>query len=121
MTIPQQGPILVLGAGGKTGRRVLERLQVLGLPVRGVSRSTAIPFDWENQKAWPPALAGVRSAYVTYQPDLAVPGALETVKAFFRLSGPRQFIPGAAMPVRVSAPAERADLIAYLRSLVSGS
>jgi len=37
------------------------------------------------------------------------------------LSGPRQFIPGAAMPFRVSVPAERADLIAYLRSLVSGS
>ena len=37
------------------------------------------------------------------------------------LSGPRQFVPGAAMPVRVSVPAERADLITYLRSLVSGS
>jgi len=32
------------------------------------------------------------------------------------LSGPRQFIPGAAMPFRVSVPAERADLIAYPRS-----
>jgi uncharacterized protein YbjT (DUF2867 family) len=74
---------LVLGATGKTGRRVAEQLQALGRPVRMGSRSAAIPFDWEQPRTWAAALAGVRSVYVSYQPDLAVPSALATVQAFF--------------------------------------
>ena len=37
--------ILVIGASGKTGRRVAERLEARGLPVRRASRTAAIPFD----------------------------------------------------------------------------
>jgi uncharacterized protein YbjT (DUF2867 family) len=75
--------ILVLGGNGKTGRRVAERLAKSGRAVRIGSRSAPIPFDWDNRETWGPALRNVQSAYVTFQPDLAVPGALEIVSAFF--------------------------------------
>ena len=74
---------LVLGANGKTGRRVAERLTALGRPVRGVSRSTSPRFDWNDRSTWEAALRGTSAAYITYQPDLAVPGALDTVSALF--------------------------------------
>ncbi|WP_321798970.1 NAD(P)H-binding protein [Caballeronia sp. J97] len=76
-------PILVLGANGKTGRRVAERLRAQGLSVRACARSTQPRFDWNDRATWRAALDGVKRAYVTYQPDLAVPGALDTVSAFF--------------------------------------
>ena len=79
-------PILVLGGTGKTGRRVLDRLRTRGLPTRLGSRGAKPPFDWENEATWAPALEGVRSAYVSYYPDLAIPGAVETVGAFARLA-----------------------------------
>lgn len=75
--------VLVLGASGKTGRRVRQRLQARGVPVRAGSRSGQPAFDWERPATWPGALAGCSRAYVSYQPDLAVPGALEAVTAFF--------------------------------------
>jgi len=74
--------ILVLGGTGKTGRRVAERLTARGLPVRIGSRSGEPPFDWEDQATWAPVLRNVESVYVTYQPDLAFPGAAERVRAF---------------------------------------
>jgi hypothetical protein len=70
-------PTRVLGGTGKTGRRVAQRLWDRGLPIRIGSRSGEPPFDWENEATWAPALRGVESVYVTYQPDLAVPGAVE--------------------------------------------
>jgi len=75
--------VLVLGATGKTGRRVLERLRARGVPVRAGSRGATPSFDWEQPATWATALAGCASVYVSFQPDLAVPGALETVTAFF--------------------------------------
>ncbi|RPK87007.1 NAD(P)H azoreductase [Streptomyces sp. ADI98-12] len=75
-------PTLVIGGTGKTGRRVVERLQGLGRPVRGGSRSSDIPFVWEDEHTWEAALDGVSAAYVTYYPDLAFPGAKEAVGRF---------------------------------------
>jgi uncharacterized protein YbjT (DUF2867 family) len=75
--------ILVAGGTGKTGRRVVERLQNRGLSFRVGSRSGQPAFDWENRATWAPALEGITKAYVTYYPDLAVPGATQTVQAFF--------------------------------------
>ena len=49
-------PIVVLGASGKTGRRVAERLRARGLPVRLGSRSAQPPFDWADPATWKPAL-----------------------------------------------------------------
>lgn len=74
--------ILIIGKNGKTGSRVVQRLEELGHATRGVSRSTTPSFDWENPKTWAQALAGTSRAYVTYQPDLAVPGAEATIREF---------------------------------------
>ena len=73
---------LVIGGTGKTGRRVVSRLKERGLPVRIGSRSGAPPFDWEAPGSWAPALDGVGAVYITYYPDLAVPGATEAIQAF---------------------------------------
>jgi len=77
---------LVLGGTGKTGRRVAERLAALGVPVRIGSRSGEPPFDWEKPETWAPALDGVKSVYISYYPDLAVPGAVDVVGSFARLA-----------------------------------
>ncbi len=77
----QDQPILVIGATGKTGSRVATKLEALGHTVRRGSRNSATPFDWEAPETWPAALAGVRAAYVTYFPDLAIPGAVEKLEA----------------------------------------
>jgi uncharacterized protein YbjT (DUF2867 family) len=73
---------LVLGGTGKTGRRVVERLAARDIPVRVGSRSGEPPFDWEDKATWEPALRDVESVYVSYYPDLAVPGAVEAVRSF---------------------------------------
>lgn len=73
---------LVLGGTGKTGRRVAERLSARGVAVRVGSRSAEPPFDWDDRAAWAPALEGVEAVYVSYFPDLAIPGAVEAVRAF---------------------------------------
>lgn len=77
---------LVLCGTGKTGRRLVDRLQQADLPVRIGSRSTTPPFDWEDPHTWAGALAGVEAVYVTYTPDLAFPGAADKVCAFTRMA-----------------------------------
>jgi len=75
---------LVTAATGKTGRRVADRLRARGLPVRAASRGATPSFDWDDRATWAAALDGVRAVYLAYAPDLAVPGAAETVGAFAR-------------------------------------
>lgn len=77
----EEGPVLVIGGTGKTGRRVAERLVKRGIPVRVAARSSQLAFDWERPETWASALEGVRSAYVTFYPDLALPGAAAAVGA----------------------------------------
>jgi uncharacterized protein YbjT (DUF2867 family) len=79
-------PILVLGGTGKTGRRVVERLRARSLRVRVGSRAGRPPFDWEDEGTWAPALAGARSVYLAYYPDIALPGAVEATRAFAELA-----------------------------------
>lgn len=79
-------PILVIGATGKTGARVVARLEAKGVAVRRGARRSDTPFDWEDPATWAPVLTGVRKAYVTYFPDLAFPGAVEKLEAFTRLA-----------------------------------
>jgi uncharacterized protein YbjT (DUF2867 family) len=78
--------ILVLGGTGKTGRRVAERLARRGVNTRIGSRAGEPPFDWEDRSTWGPVLEGVTSAYVSYYPDLAIPGAVDKVGAFAELA-----------------------------------
>jgi len=74
--------ILVLGGKGKTGARVAERLTKLDKIIRIGSRSEKPSFDWENPGTWAGAFDGMDTVYITFQPDLAVPGALKTIEKF---------------------------------------
>jgi uncharacterized protein YbjT (DUF2867 family) len=78
----QTAPTLVISNTGKTGSRVAARLQARGLPTRGGSRSADPPFDWEDRDTWAAALDGAGAAYVSYYPDIAIPGAVEGITAF---------------------------------------
>jgi uncharacterized protein YbjT (DUF2867 family) len=79
--------ILVLGANGKTGRRVLERLENnADVEVRAGSRSAAIPFDWEKPETWQAALEDIDAVYISYQPDLAIPSATTAIQLFSGLA-----------------------------------
>ncbi len=79
--------ILILGGTGKTGRRVAEKLKFLGYSnIRIGSRKESPAFDWENQDTWLDALEGIETVYITFQPDLAIPSAVETIKKFTSLA-----------------------------------
>jgi uncharacterized protein YbjT (DUF2867 family) len=79
---PHDPLVLVASATGKTGRRVAERLRARGVAVRSASRTSTPAFDWDDDATWDAALRGCTAAYIAYVPDLAVPGAAETVAAF---------------------------------------
>ena len=81
-TLSDTGAVLVLGATGKTGGRVRFRLAALDRRVRPGSRAATPAFDWADPTGWDAALEGIASVYISYQPDLAVPGALRTVTEF---------------------------------------
>jgi uncharacterized protein YbjT (DUF2867 family) len=72
----------------RTCRQISEAvpLKARGLPVRVGSRAGAPPFDWEDRTTWEPALAGTRAVYLTYYPDLALPGGVEATRAFAELA-----------------------------------
>ncbi len=76
--------ILVIGGTGKTGRKVAQRLPALGQNVRIGSRNEHPPFNWQNPATWPAVLEGMDKVYVTFQPDLAVPGAVEAIEALVK-------------------------------------
>jgi uncharacterized protein YbjT (DUF2867 family) len=78
---PTTAPTLVVGGTGKTGRRVVERLEARGLPVRVGSRSGQPRFDWGDELTWAPVLQGVRAAYIPY-PDMVTSGATKATRAF---------------------------------------
>lgn len=73
---------LVLGGTGKTGRRIVDRLQALDVPVRIGSRSAEPPFDWDDETTWTPALQGVGAVYISYYPDVAATGAAAVIRSF---------------------------------------
>jgi uncharacterized protein YbjT (DUF2867 family) len=62
-----QKPILILGGTGKTGRRVAERLAAQRVPVRIGSRSGELPFDWNDERTFVPAVQGVGAAYISHR------------------------------------------------------
>ena len=81
-TTQSEGLTLVLGGSGKTGRRVVERLASRGVPTRIASRGGDPPFDWGDESTWGAALDGVTAAYISYSPDLAIPGATDAIHSF---------------------------------------
>jgi uncharacterized protein YbjT (DUF2867 family) len=81
-----QLPILIIGKNGKTGSRVNTRLQALDYATRPVSRSTRPAFDWDDPATWQAAIEGTSAAYISYQPDLALPRAETAIKAFVKVA-----------------------------------
>lgn len=71
--------IAVIGATGKTGRRVVDTLNQLNITTRPLSRQSTPAFDWAQPEHWPQALQGVDSIYITYHPDLALPQAKDDI------------------------------------------
>ncbi|ALG11943.1 NAD(P)H-binding protein [Kibdelosporangium phytohabitans] len=57
-------PILVTGATGKSGSRVVRQLRAKGLPVRAAARTGEHVFDWNDSGTWDAALAGAQSVYI---------------------------------------------------------
>lgn len=65
--------VLITGATGKTGRRLVKAFEAQGLAFRAASRSSAegrasSPFDWRNAETWGNALQGVSSVYLVGAP-----------------------------------------------------
>ncbi|WP_369217184.1 NAD(P)H-binding protein [Streptomyces flavofungini] len=83
------GPILVLGATGKTGRRVVARLRAAGHAVRAASRTAETPFDWHDRATWAPALAGASALYLVGPPG---PGPVADFVEQAREAGVRRFV-----------------------------
>lgn len=90
-----QGLVLVLGATGKTGRRIVASLEARGIPTRQGSRTAFPSFDWNNAANWDDSLLGVDAVYINYAPDLAMPGATDSIQAFVdraRLHGVKRLV-----------------------------
>ncbi|QNE75697.1 NAD(P)H-binding protein [Streptomyces finlayi] len=86
--------ILVLGATGKTGRRVVRHLRDTGTArVRAASRSGEVTFDWTFPATWEPALSGALAVYLVAPEDPAPVGEFVAqavragVRRFVALSG----------------------------------
>jgi len=73
---------LIIGGKGKTGRKVAERLTKLGKNILIGSRTENPSFDWDNPETWAKALENITVVYITFQPDLAVPGAAKKIEDF---------------------------------------
>ena len=87
--------ILVLGASGKTGRRVADKLESRNFPVRRGSRAGTPAFDWNHESGWDVCLHNVDAVYLTYVPDLAIPGATDSIQSFVnhaKTSGVRRIV-----------------------------
>jgi uncharacterized protein YbjT (DUF2867 family) len=84
--LQQANNILVIGGTGKTGRRVVERLKTRDITVRIGSRAGEPPFDWKNPETWASVLEGMDMVYITFAPDLAVPGARKAIEEFTSLA-----------------------------------
>ncbi|QLH25476.1 NAD(P)H-binding protein [Streptomyces sp. Rer75] len=93
--------ILVTGATGKTGRRVVRLLEERGVAVRAASRSGTPSFDWTDRSTWAPALRGTTGMYLVH-PDLGTPQAAEAVAAFARQAAAA----GARRAVLLSTPSD---------------
>lgn len=73
--------ILIIGASGKVGRRVLANLTAAGHAARPAGRRTPLPFDWQDRTNWAQHFAGIETAFVAYYPDLAAPQGADDIAA----------------------------------------
>ncbi len=81
--------ILVLGATGKTGRRLVSQLRAEGNEVRAASRSGEVRFDWSEPGTWAAAVDGAKAVY------LIAPEEPEPIEGFVKQaaqSGVERFV-----------------------------
>ncbi len=77
-------PVLVIGATGTTGRRVVAAVRERGVPVCAASRNpghaatgvTPLRFEWDDEATHAPALSGSRAVYLVPPPGAATPEAV---------------------------------------------
>jgi uncharacterized protein YbjT (DUF2867 family) len=109
-TTTQQQPLtLVLGGTGKVGRRIAARLTARGVPVRIGARSATPAFDWNDPTTWSGVLAGVRTVFISYAPDIAVPGAPQAVAEFTKRAAEQGVARVVLLSGRGEAEAEAAE------------
>lgn len=77
---------LVIGATGKTGSRVVQRLKDNGFTPKEASRTSSTFFSWQDTASWSPALENIDAVYLTYFPDLALPQATKDIHHFCELA-----------------------------------
>jgi uncharacterized protein YbjT (DUF2867 family) len=80
---------LVLGATGKTGRRLTARLRLHGTSVRAASRSSPARFDWSDPAGWDAVLQGVTAVYVVAPTE---PGPVHEFVARAGAAGVRRLV-----------------------------
>jgi uncharacterized protein YbjT (DUF2867 family) len=81
-TNTRDATVMVTGASGRTGSRVVRAVRAAGLEVREATRSRG--FDWEDPTTWADALRGADAAYLMYPTDVGSPAAAEGVGALAR-------------------------------------
>ena len=97
-------PILVTGATGKTGRRVVRILRSRGLPYRAACREGDVSFDWDDEATWPDTVRDVEVAYLVI-PDLGSNEATAKAGRFAKLMA----LAGGRRVVMVSTPDDMSD------------
>ncbi|SDK21710.1 NAD(P)H-binding protein [Nonomuraea jiangxiensis] len=85
-------PILVVGATGKTGRRVTSLLRGRGADVRAASRRAPTPFDWYDTATWEPAVRGAVAAYLVDSQGSDAPAQLREFGELARAAGVRRLV-----------------------------
>src|SRR5438874_64854 len=84
---------------------------VSAITVRHGSRSADIPFDWDDPQIWPAVLAGVTKVYLTYYPDLAVPGSVDAISRLTELAEDAGVSRLVLLSGRNEAEAEKAERV----------
>lgn len=96
---------LVLASTGKTGRRITS---LLGPIARGVSRRSAIPFDWNDPNTWAAAVEGADAAYVVPPIENLDYSAVPEFVDLAKRSGVRNFVLLSARGMDFTMPHEAA-------------
>ncbi|HEX9499740.1 MAG TPA: NAD(P)H-binding protein [Mycobacterium sp.] len=109
--------ILVIGSTGKTGKRVADQLEKRGIDVRHGSRSADIPFDWDDPQTWAASLTAVDKVYITYYPDLAVPGSVDAIRKLTELAEDAGVTRLVLLSGRNEAEAEKAERVVMASGL----
>jgi uncharacterized protein YbjT (DUF2867 family) len=105
----QNTTVVVTGASGRTGSRVVESARAAGLTPRAASRAQG--FDWEDPTTWAETLRDADAAYLMYPSDIGAPAAAEGIGALAREAvglGVRRLVLLSARGETQALPAEEA-------------